>query len=65
MGRNKNNDRVSRIGSYAIASSVKDATCFSCTTFNILAPIYKRLSHEVYLYMFSKFMHASFFLIIY
>lgn len=46
MGR-KNNDRVSRIGSYAIASSIKDAACFSCTTFNILAPIYKRLSHEV------------------
>ncbi|KAL8519649.1 hypothetical protein ACS0TY_010546 [Phlomoides rotata] len=45
MGRNKN-WRVSRIGSYAIASSIKDATCFSCTTFNILAPIYKRLSHK-------------------
>ncbi|XP_047974051.1 uncharacterized calcium-binding protein At1g02270-like isoform X1 [Salvia hispanica] len=42
----KNNDRVSRIGSYAIASSITDATCFSCTTFNILAPIYKRLDHE-------------------
>ncbi|KAH6770996.1 Calcium-binding endonuclease/exonuclease/phosphatase family [Perilla frutescens var. hirtella] len=45
MGR-KNNGRVSRIGSYAIASSITDDTCFSCTTFNILAPIYKRLSHE-------------------
>ncbi|KAL1565478.1 hypothetical protein AAHA92_07690 [Salvia divinorum] len=42
----KNNDRVSRIGSYAIASSITDATCFSCTTFNILAPIYKRLDQE-------------------
>ncbi|CAA0813078.1 Calcium-binding endonuclease/exonuclease/phosphatase family [Striga hermonthica] len=38
--------RVSRIGSYAIASSIKDPTCVSCTTFNILAPIYKRLNHE-------------------
>lgn len=46
MGRKKN-WRVSRIGSYAIASSIKDATCFSCTTFNILAPIYKRISHKV------------------
>ncbi|XP_027109932.1 uncharacterized calcium-binding protein At1g02270 [Coffea eugenioides] len=38
--------RVSRIGSYAIASSIADPTCISCTTFNILAPIYKRLNHE-------------------
>lgn len=38
--------RVSRIGSYAISSSIDDPTCFSCTTFNILAPIYKRLNHE-------------------
>ncbi|KAL7147250.1 hypothetical protein ABFS83_06G096100 [Erythranthe nasuta] len=38
--------RVSRIGSYAIASSIKDPTCVSCTTFNILAPIYKRISHK-------------------
>ncbi|XP_051138256.1 uncharacterized calcium-binding protein At1g02270-like [Andrographis paniculata] len=35
-----------RIGSYAIASSTKDPTSVSCTTFNILAPIYKRLDHE-------------------
>lgn len=34
--------RVSRVGSYAIA----DPNCFSCSTFNILAPIYKRLIHE-------------------
>ncbi|KAG6382478.1 hypothetical protein SASPL_157853 [Salvia splendens] len=49
MGRkNKasNNGRLSRIGSYAIASSIKDPSCISCTTFNILAPIYKRLNHE-------------------
>lgn len=39
--------RVSRIGSYAIASSITDPACVSCTTFNILAPIYKRLNHEV------------------
>ncbi|KAK2972805.1 hypothetical protein RJ640_028333 [Escallonia rubra] len=38
--------RVSRIGSYAISSSIKDPSCFSCTTFNILAPIYKRLNQE-------------------
>lgn len=38
--------RVSKIGSYAIASSITDPTCFSCTTFNILAPIYKRLNGE-------------------
>ncbi|CAK9139033.1 unnamed protein product [Ilex paraguariensis] len=38
--------RVSRIGSFAIASSVKDATSISCTTFNILAPIYKRLNNK-------------------
>ncbi|XP_074282323.1 putative calcium-binding protein At1g02270 [Silene latifolia] len=37
--------RVSRIGSYAIASSITDQ-CITCTTFNILAPIYKRLDDE-------------------
>ncbi|XP_047980523.1 uncharacterized calcium-binding protein At1g02270-like isoform X2 [Salvia hispanica] len=49
MGRKNralNNGRLSRIGSYAIASSIKDPSCISCTTFNILAPIYKRLNHE-------------------
>ncbi|KAL3653748.1 hypothetical protein CASFOL_003429 [Castilleja foliolosa] len=49
MGRKNrriNKARVSRIGSYAIASSIKDPACVSCTTFNILAPIYKRLNHE-------------------
>lgn len=47
--------RVSRIGSYAIASSLKDhphQPCITCTTFNILAPIYKRLSHKVFLYIY-------------
>ncbi|XVF51119.1 hypothetical protein PTKIN_Ptkin04bG0159000 [Pterospermum kingtungense] len=41
--------RVSRIGCYAIASSMRDhphQPCITCTTFNILAPIYKRLSHK-------------------
>ncbi|CAI9087004.1 OLC1v1020957C3 [Oldenlandia corymbosa var. corymbosa] len=38
--------KVSRIGNYAIASSVADPSCISCTTFNILAPIYKRLNHQ-------------------
>lgn len=37
--------RVSRIGSYAIASSITDQ-CVTCTTFNILAPIYKRLTDK-------------------
>ncbi|KAI3756984.1 hypothetical protein L6452_04517 [Arctium lappa] len=49
MGRNNRGiakRRVSRMGNYAIASSIGDTTCFSCTTFNILAPIYKRLIHE-------------------
>ncbi|XVF10209.1 hypothetical protein REPUB_Repub07fG0162900 [Reevesia pubescens] len=47
--RPKLKGRVSRIGSYAIASSVRDhpyQPCITCTTFNILAPIYKRLSHK-------------------
>ncbi|KAK9045090.1 hypothetical protein V6N11_058980 [Hibiscus sabdariffa] len=47
--RPKMKGRVSRIGSYAIASSMKDhphQPCITCTTFNILAPIYKRLSHK-------------------
>ncbi|MBA0750206.1 hypothetical protein Gogos_001626 [Gossypium gossypioides] len=47
--RTKMKGRVSRIGSYAIASSLKDhphQPCITCTTFNILAPIYKRLSHK-------------------
>ncbi|KAI3704819.1 hypothetical protein L1987_75048 [Smallanthus sonchifolius] len=38
--------RPSRIGNYAISSSNADPNSFSCTTFNILAPIYKRLIHE-------------------
>ncbi|XP_039161408.1 uncharacterized calcium-binding protein At1g02270 isoform X1 [Eucalyptus grandis] len=40
--------RVSRIGSYAIASSVGDRQhpCITCTTFNILAPIYKRSNRQ-------------------
>lgn len=43
--------RISRIGSYAIASSITNDPCsISCTTFNILAPIYKRLGNsEVWL----------------
>lgn len=45
--RMKTKGRVSGIGSYAIASSIRDhqeQPCITCTTFNILAPIYKRLS---------------------
>ncbi|OMO97754.1 Endonuclease/exonuclease/phosphatase [Corchorus olitorius] len=47
--RTKMKGRVSRIGSYAIASSMRDhphQPSITCTTFNILAPIYKRLSHK-------------------
>ncbi|XAR52119.1 hypothetical protein NMG60_11020028 [Bertholletia excelsa] len=49
MGRKNKasaNRIISRIGSYAIASSISDPTSISCTTFNILAPIYKRLDKE-------------------
>ncbi|BAT81574.1 uncharacterized calcium-binding protein At1g02270-like isoform X2 [Vigna umbellata] len=42
--------RISRTRSYAIASSMQDnqnqPPFVTCTTFNILAPIYKRLNHE-------------------
>lgn len=37
---------IPRLGRYALASSIKDSASVSCTTFNILAPIYKRLNHE-------------------
>ncbi|KAL6972211.1 hypothetical protein U1Q18_031899 [Sarracenia purpurea var. burkii] len=50
MGRSKRGTtkgrKSSRIGSYAVASSISDPTSISCTTFNILAPIYKRLNKE-------------------
>ncbi|KDP37579.1 hypothetical protein JCGZ_08270 [Jatropha curcas] len=47
--RIKTEGRISKIGSYAIASSMSmrdhhQQPCFTCTTFNILAPIYKRLN---------------------
>ncbi|XP_020205501.1 uncharacterized calcium-binding protein At1g02270 isoform X7 [Cajanus cajan] len=40
--------RISRTASYAIASSIQEnqQPCITCTTFNILAPIYKRLNQE-------------------
>ncbi|KAL5568058.1 hypothetical protein UlMin_024633 [Ulmus minor] len=47
--RTKMKGRISRIGSYAISSSIREQhqqPCITCTTFNILAPIYKRLNHE-------------------
>lgn len=46
MGRKTTKGRAARIGSYAIASSISDPDSISCTTFNILAPIYKRITHE-------------------
>ncbi|XP_047316320.1 uncharacterized calcium-binding protein At1g02270-like [Impatiens glandulifera] len=50
MGRKKSRlmtkPKISRIGSYAIASSIAEPNSISCTTFNILAPIYKRLNKE-------------------
>jgi hypothetical protein len=58
--------RISKIGSYAISSSIRDQhqqPCISCTTFNILAPIYKRLSHKVPLHhQFLEFEFCVFFL---
>lgn len=55
--RTKRKGRISRIGSYAIASSIRDNNhhhqpCITCTTFNILAPIYKRLSNQVLVLLF-------------
>ncbi|KAK9070546.1 hypothetical protein SSX86_010948 [Deinandra increscens subsp. villosa] len=48
MGRKNNRGMLkrnpSKIGNNS--SSIVDPTCFSCTTFNILAPIYKRLTYE-------------------
>ncbi|XP_062119938.1 uncharacterized calcium-binding protein At1g02270 isoform X2 [Humulus lupulus] len=50
--KTKMKGRISRIGSYAISSAIRDQKhlqqpCnITCTTFNILAPIYKRLNHE-------------------
>jgi exonuclease III len=49
--KRKMKGRISRIGSYAISSAIRDQQhlqqpCITCTTFNILAPIYKRLNHE-------------------
>ncbi|XP_061339215.1 uncharacterized calcium-binding protein At1g02270-like [Gastrolobium bilobum] len=41
--------RISRTASYAIATSIQEnqqQPCIACTTFNILAPIYKRVNHE-------------------
>ncbi|CAM8976519.1 unnamed protein product [Rhodiola kirilowii] len=39
--------RAPKIGSHAVATSVLDKEpCISCTTFNVLAPIYKRLKHQ-------------------
>ncbi|GLU12116.1 hypothetical protein SLE2022_288220 [Rubroshorea leprosula] len=45
----KKKGRVTGIGNYSIASSMRDnhrRPCITCTTFNILAPIYKRLSPQ-------------------
>lgn len=64
----KSMGRISRIGSFAIASSLNDNNlpqpCITCTTFNILAPIYKRLKDEVlFLLLPSSFPFSfSFFL---
>ncbi|KAK7317061.1 hypothetical protein RJT34_00979 [Clitoria ternatea] len=45
----KSMGRITRIGNFAIASSLKEnqqQPCITCTTFNILAPIYKRINDE-------------------
>ncbi|XP_011043744.1 PREDICTED: uncharacterized calcium-binding protein At1g02270-like isoform X3 [Populus euphratica] len=49
MRKERRSRRISRIGSYAISSSMsmrdhRQQPCITCTTFNILAPIYKRLN---------------------
>lgn len=49
MRKERSSRRINRIGSYAISSSMsmrdhRKQPCITCTTFNILAPIYKRLN---------------------
>jgi mRNA deadenylase 3'-5' endonuclease subunit Ccr4 len=49
MRKERRSRRINRIGSYAISSSMsmrdhRKQPCITCTTFNILAPIYKRLN---------------------
>lgn len=47
---------VSRSNS-GYVSSIMGECCISCTTFNILAPIYKRLDHQVFfLYLSCSFL---------
>lgn len=70
MGRNNRNiisrRQVCKIGTYAIASSIADSSSISCTTFNILAPIYKRLNHEVLIHFSSiPFFFLASYVIIY
>lgn len=53
--------RISRIGSNVVASSMTEneqqPRNITCTTFNILAPIYKRLNHEVVLFLLFCTVH--------
>ncbi|KAI5435331.1 hypothetical protein KIW84_021945 [Lathyrus oleraceus] len=37
---------ISKTQVYAMQENQQQLPCISCTTFNILAPIYKRLNHE-------------------
>jgi len=50
----KSMGRISRFGSFAVASSMKEnqqqQPSITCTTFNILAPIYKRINDEVLIF---------------
>ncbi|KAJ7963389.1 Calcium-binding endonuclease/exonuclease/phosphatase family [Quillaja saponaria] len=50
-GSNRNNGTISRtkseyFSSMALAGADRDPSCISCTTFNILAPIYKRIDQK-------------------
>jgi hypothetical protein len=53
----KSMGRISRIGSFAISSSKDNPPqpCITCTTFNILAPIYKRINDEVFVLSYFCF----------
>lgn len=53
----KSMGKISRFGGFAVASSKENQQqqqhqpTITCTTFNILAPIYKRINHEVLLFL--------------
>lgn len=48
------------VGAYV--SSMAGERCISCTTFNILAPIYKRLDQQVF-YLFLSYLKTVLFIV--